>query len=209
MTEYEANPVLEVEPSSTITQYQMPFYPKQHTPAEFSVEGADPTHGTVTPESAERELVSASWISPFVVFDHIRSYTLADLLAEVANPPQHKPPFDDSFYRHSYEDVALFVASALPASEWGYMRAITILHNGKPVPFLKAVLDADIPTGLVTAFQGKGSTLLKRLKYTAKGAKSREQYLSEEIDLTAEVPPKVEVTVRRTASEKMNRRKVR
>lgn len=173
---------------------------RSHTAAELETVNADPSYTTVPCEAALQDLLSTSYIH--IAF--LRSLTGA-LLDVYIGPIIHHP----TEYIRSWPGVSLLTLYGLPASTFGYVRAITVTRLGRPVPFMTTVLDADLPTGLITSAVGKSSTVLQKLKYVARGRRQDQEYESDEIDLTGAVPPSVEVTIRRKTSAKLNRKKMR
>lgn len=112
-------------------------------------------------------------------------------------------------YISTYAGVLVPVLYGLPASEFGYIRTVYMTHHGEPVPFLNTVLAADLYTGLLTNSIGKGPTVLQPLTYIAHGRRSTDEFESDEIDMSGLVPLEVEIPVRRLASAKLNKKKMR
>lgn len=173
---------------------------RTNTVVELETINVDPVYSTVACEAAEQELIYESYLMAAIV----RSLTGA--LLEVYGGSLVHHPTD---YIYSREGTILITLYGLPASEFGYVRAITITRKGRPVPFMTTVLDAALPTGLITSVEGKSSTVVQKLKYIARGRRSHEEYESDEIDLSGAVPPEVSVTIRRKRSAQLNRKKMR
>jgi len=172
---------------------------RTNTAAELETINADPIYTTVSCEAAEQDLLEVS-----VLMALVRSLTGAQLDIEDGSIVHH--PTD---YLRSWEGVTLLTLYGLPASEFGYVRTITIRHLGRPVPFMTTVLDADLPTGLITSAVGKSPTVVQKLKYIVRGRRNSEEFESDEIDLSGAIPPSVDVTIRRKASAKLNRKRMR
>lgn len=214
MVSYEAyESDLEVAPTRTAIDKI-----RTHTAAELDTENADPSYATVACEAAEQTPLTASVIR--ITF--IRSVAGAELETVNADPiyatvpcvAAEQTPLTASVihitYIRSWEGVSFLFLYGLPASTFGYVRPIKIFRKGRPVPFMTTVLDAALPTGLITSVVGKSSTVVQSLKYVVRGRKHDQEYESDEIDLTgAEVPPLIEVTIRRKTSAKLNRKKMR
>ena len=171
------------------------------TEAEFETINVDAIYSTVSCEGAEQENIEGSILLAAIVDSLVGA-----LLEGVEDGSLVHHPTE---YYYSHEGDSMFILYGLPASEFGYVRAITITHLGKPVPFMTTVLDAALPTGLITSVSGKSSTVVQKLKYIARGRRNSEEYESDEIDLSGAVPPEVSVTIRRKTTSKMNRKKMR
>ncbi len=162
-------------------------------------------------------------VAPTVTaIDKIQTHTAVELETVNADPsyatvaceaaeqtPLTAPVIHITFIR-SWEGVDFLFLYGLPASTFGYVRPIIITRLGRPVPFMNTIFDAALPTGLITSVDGKSSTIVQRLKYVIRGRRSHEEYESDELDLTgAEVPPSIEVTIRRKTSAKLNKKRIR
>jgi len=201
VVQYEAL-VVDLEQSDTINRQQLPSI-RSFTTAEQTTYGVDPVYGTIPCEAAEQDLLESTITR--LVLDYLKSHIGVDLGVE-GSPLQHITPPD---YYHSWEAQTLLVLYGLPASEFGYIRAITIIRKGRPVPFVTTVFDSALPTGLITSAVGKSSTVLQKLKYVVRGRRPHEEFESDEIDLSGALPPSIEVTIRRKRSAQLNRKKMR
>jgi len=175
-------------------------YRQSFVPTELTVEGATPVFATIPCIAAEQVLIIASHQATIV------GSLIANLLSIYAGSLVHHPV--DHFY--SYPGAQLYVLYGLPASVFGYIRAVLFKNIGRPIPFMDAVLDGDLPTGLFTNELGISSTAFQKLKYTPRGQRPNQEFEGDLLDFTGVIPsPTVTVTVRRKASEKLNRKRIR
>ena len=171
---------------------------------------------------AEEDLADLEVAPTVTAIDKIRTHTAAELetvnvdpiYSTIACEAAEQTPLPASVihitFIRSFEGVAPLFLYGLPASTFGFVRPIKIFRKGRPVPFMTTVLDAALPTGLITSVYGRSSTVLQRLKYVVRGRRQDQEFESDEIDLTGgELPPLIEVTIRRKSSAKLNRKKMR
>ena len=174
-------------------------YNLSYVPTELTVEGATPVYATIPCIAAEQAVV----IAPYQMIT-LRSL-IANLLSIYSGLLVHHPV--DHLY--SYPGARLYVLYGLPASVFGYIRAVHVQSLGHPVPFADVVLDGDLPTGIHTNNLGISSTSFWRLGYTPRGQRPHQEFEGELIDLTGTIPESITVTVRRKTSAKLNRNKIR
>jgi len=161
-------------------------------------------------------------VAPTVTaIDKIRTHTAAELetfnvdsiYSTVACEAAEQTPLTASVthitFILSWEGVTPLFLYGLPASEFGFVRAVTIKRLGRPVPFMTTVLDAVLPTGLITDVSGVSSTVLQNLRYVLRGRKQDQEFESDEIDLTGDIPLSIDVTIRRKTSAKLNKKRMR
>ena len=191
---------------------------RTHTAAELETFNVDPIYATASCEADEQTPLTASVIHIAV----IRSVAGASELETVNADPSYstiaceadeQTPLTASVIHitviRSWEGVTILTLYGMPTSEFGYVRAITIVRKGRPVPFMITVLDSALPTGLITDVKGVSSTVLQKLKYVVRGRKHDQEFESDEIDLTGAIPTEIEVTIRRKISAKLNKKKMR
>lgn len=174
-------------------------YKQSFVPTELTVINVTPVYATIPCVAAEQVTIITS-------HQMITIHSLiANILTIYADSLVHHPV--DHLY--SYQGAQLYILYGLPASVFGYIRSVLFKSIGRPIPFMDAVLDGDLPTGLFTNELGISSTAFQKLIYTPRGQRPDQEYEGEPLDYTGTIPASVTVTVRRKASAKLNRKKMR